>query len=51
MHGCMTEEIIIFFRNRLKHTDWDNTFSSGDVNEISDNITEQIINAAKSIDT
>ena len=35
------------FRNRLQLIDWDNTFSSGDVNEISDNITEQIINAAK----
>ena len=35
------------FRNRLQLIDLDNIFSSGDVNEISDNITEQIINAAK----
>ena len=40
------------FRNRLQLTDWDNMFSSGDVNEISDNITEQIIlKCCQSIDT
>ena len=41
------EKLYDLFRNRLQLTDWDNTFSSGDDNEISDNITEQIINAAK----
>ena len=35
------------FRDRLQLTDWDALFTSDDVNEIADNITSNIINAAK----
>ena len=43
----MCKVAIRLFRDRLQLTDWDALFTYDDVNEIADNITSNIINAAK----